>query len=91
MSVLPTYRAQVAAGDGETNGQRRRALDVIASLVTDAEHDEHEHERDEELDAEALEGRQLGVDGGHAEGALNVLWSQRLQGGTKRVRLLIGI
>ena len=82
----------MAAGDGEADGQRRRAFDVVAALVAHAEHDEHQHERNEELDAEALEGRQLGVDGGHAEVALDVLRRQRLpeetgcQGSARRVR-----
>ena len=80
-SLLPTHRAQVAAGDGESDGQRRRAFDVIAALVTDAEHDEHQDERDEELDAERLERVQQRVDGGHAERALDLLRCQRLRGG----------
>ena len=80
---MATYRAQVAGGDGESDGQRRRALHVIPALVADAEDDEDEDKGDEELHAEPLDGRELRVDGGHSQRALDFLRSQSLKRGKR--------
>lgn len=77
-----TYGREVAGGDGKTDRERCRALDVIAMGIAHAEDDEQQQEAEEELHAEALQGVQVVVHGGHAQVAAELLGSQRLQ--TKR-------
>ena len=46
---------EVAGGDGESDGERGRPLDLVVLVGGRAEHHQHEHHRDEELDAERLD------------------------------------
>jgi hypothetical protein len=83
LSRIMTYGREVASSNGKTDGERCRALDVIAMGIAHAEDDEQQQETEEELHAEALQGIQVVVHGGHAQVAAELLGSERLKTKTR--------
>lgn len=69
----------MASSDGKTDGEGSGALDVIAMGIAHAKDDEQQQESEEELHAEALQGVQVVVHGGHAQVAAELFGSQSLQ------------
>ena len=45
---------EVAGGDGEADGERGGPLDLVVLVGRRPEHNQHQHHRDQELDAESL-------------------------------------
>ena len=60
-------------------------LQIRSLGVTAGEHGEHEHERDQHLDAEPLSDLQVWTDESSAQRVVVVFWCKHLRNGTSKI------